>query len=166
MVKIHKGYLMVGMICVGGLLIIPTSSGVKADDVLAGKTTIEAQVTRGDLIIGIDAKTNFGEQPLNETVDFGSRDIAITIIDYTGSTSGYTITAQLTDADKKRALVVNGVALSETAATVLMKANNQVGENKEKVVAQLKYRNPTETKVYQTVIKWQLTNGTTTEIAE
>ncbi|EUJ41143.1 hypothetical protein [Brochothrix campestris] len=150
------------------LLTLMTAGAVNvhADDVLTGNTTIDAQVTKGDLILAMDEKTDFGTQPLGDKIDFGTKDIAFTVTDFTGTTTGFTLTAQLGDTDAKRSLKVGGVELSETAVTVLSKPTNIIGENKEKVGAQLVYTNVNETKVFQTLVKWQLTNATTKDIAE
>lgn len=163
--QIHKGYVIGGIVCIVGFS-AQTTIGVKADDVLTGNTTIDAQVTKGDLVIGMDATTDFGQKPLGNKVDFGTKEIAFTITDFTGSTKGYQITAQLADTDKKRSLKVGGVELSEMAATVLTKDSNVIGENKDKVAAQLVYTNLTEMKVYKTIVKWQLTNTASKDISE
>ncbi|MBF8807314.1 MAG: hypothetical protein IC227_01445 [Enterococcus lacertideformus] len=150
----------------GGILITSTKAvTVHADDSMVGTTSVTSEVVRGDVILKMDSAINFGQKPLSAVVDFGSKEMNYTVTDYSGDTDGFMITAKLTDADPKRSLTIGDVELSTTAAPIVTKEVNVVGENSEKVTATLKYTGLEKIQTYTSTIEWMLTKGTS-QIAE
>lgn len=154
------------LVCSGMLFSLFCGVKVYAEDVLNGDTEIGAEVIKGDLSLIVDKNIDFGKQPLNSTVDFGTQDIKYNVLDYTGKTNGYELTAKLTDIDEKRVLKIDEVEISDTAALVVSKDSNVVGKNEDKVAAKLVYNGITSVQKYTSSIEWNLTKVTAREILE
>lgn len=153
-------------LCVGILLGASSAITAHADGTTTGTTTVNSEVTKGDLTLKVDGSTDFGQKPLSSVVDFGTRDINYTVTNYTGETNGFTISAKLSDKDDKRSVKIGEVELSQTAAAVVTKSTDAVGENTDKVSASLKYTGVEKAQKCTFNIEWTLTNGTSAQIAE
>lgn len=159
--------IVVSAVVCGGI-IMGMSSGITAQaaDQLNGSTAIGADVTKGELTLQVDATTDFGSQPLSDVVDFGSKDMGYTVTDYTGTTTGFELSAKVTDTDTKRSLKIGGKELSETATPIVTEATNVVGENTKTVAAELVYTGVEKVQKYTSNIEWNLTKTTTEQISE
>lgn len=161
-----KKIILSAVLC-GGVFVASTSMlTVHADDNLTGTTAVSSEVVKGDVSLKIDSTTDFGKQPLSTVVDFGTRDVNYTVTDYSGDVKGFTIAAKLADTDAKRSLKIGKVELSETAAPVVTKDTDAVGDNTDKVSAALKYTGVEKVQKYASSIEWSLTKGTTRQITE
>lgn len=161
-----KKYILSIALCGGGLVASTASVTVHADDSLTGTTSVSSEVVKGDITLAIDNSTDFGQQPLSDVVDFGTKDINYTVTDFTGTTDGFTIAAKLTDIDSKRSLKLGGIELSDIDTPIIQKATDTFGDNKDKVSAALKYTGVNQVKVYTSSIEWSLTKGTTAQFKE
>lgn len=161
-----------GSVICGGMMAFSFVSSVSAADKTNGETTVNSEITQGEVTLAVDAETNFGSKELAPIVDFDDQVINFKVTDYSGTTNGYTITAKLGDADTTRSLRITGTSgseseLSNTDATeVVAEATHDVGENEGSVNAALKYTGATETRAFTSVINWELTKASTTDIAE
>ncbi|ODJ58899.1 hypothetical protein [Brochothrix thermosphacta] len=154
------------VICVG-MMAFSFVSSVSAEDKMNGETTVNSEITKGEVTLEVDATTNFGKKELAPVVNFDDQVINFKVTDYSGTTNGYTITAKLGDADTTRSLKIGESELSNTDATeVVAEATHDVGENEGSVNAALKYTDATETREFTSVINWELTKGSTADIAE
>lgn len=161
-----KKMMIAGTVLLGGLL-SGVASGVTAHaaDTTNGSTDIGAEVVRGDVTLTVNQSINFGSQPLAADVDFGSKDIGIYVIDFSGTTNGYTVSAKLTDTDAARILKVAGKELSEQSTEVVIRESNGI-QNQDTVEAELSYNGLTELGTYSSTIEWNLIKATTSQIAE
>ena len=156
-----------GSVICGGMMAFSFVSSVSADNTMNGETTVNSEITEGEVTLEVDATTNFGKKELAPVVNFDDQVINFKVTDYSGTTNGYTITAKLGDADTTRSLKIGESELSNTDATeVVAEATHDVGENEGSVNAALKYTEATETKAFTSVINWELTKGSTADIAE
>lgn len=161
-----KKMILSAVLC-GGVLVASSSMlTVHADDTLTGTTAVSSEVVKGDVTLKVDAATDFGQKALSAVEDFGTKDINYTVTDYSGDVKGFTISAKLTDTDAKRSLKIGGVELSDTAAPVVTKTADVVGENTDKVSAALKYTGVDKVQKLTSSIEWSLTKVTTLQIAE
>lgn len=159
--------VIVSLVLCGGITVgILSERIVYADDTLNGSTEVGAEVIKGDVTLAMDSATDFGSQPLSETVDFGAKDINYTVTDYSGTTDGFTISAKLTDTDDTRSLKIGETELSETAAAVITKDSNEVGDNTDKISATLVYTGVTKVQKYATTIEWNVTKASINKISE
>lgn len=173
MKKIVLRTLFIGGITLG--LSIFGNTAVLAADSLTGKTDIAAKTIAGDVTLMIDGTVDFKEQPLSPEINFGSQDLNYTVTDYSGSTNGYILQAQLEDQDMNRTLQVDGKEISTTGTekddqgneipttptSVVDKATDVFGDNTDKLPVTLKYKNVTEIKDLTTKIEWTLIKGGT-----
>lgn len=156
-----------GSVICGGMMAFSFVSSVSAADKTNGETTVNSEITQGEVTLAVDAETNFGSKELAPIVNFDDQVINFKVTDYSGTTNGYTITAKLGDADTTRSLRIGTSELSNTDATeVVAEATHDVGENEGSVKAALKYTGATETRAFTSVINWELTKASTTDIAE
>ncbi|ATF25653.1 hypothetical protein [Brochothrix thermosphacta] len=156
-----------GSVICGGMMAFSFVSSVSADNTMNGETTVNSEITEGEVTLEVDATTNFGKKELAPVVNFDDQVINFKVTDYSGTTNGYTITAKLGDADTTRSLKIGESELSNTDATeVAAEATHDVGENEGSVNAALKYTDATEKKAFTSVINWELTKGSTADIAE
>lgn len=162
MKKIILSAVVTGVVITG----ISSNMKVQADDSLNGNTEIGAEVTKGDVTLVVDSTVDFGTQVLSDTVDFGSRDINYTVTDYSGTVNGFELSAKLLDQDEKRSLKLNGTELSDTATTVVSETSNEFGENEGIVTSELVYSGVENIQTYNSLIEWNLTKGTTSQISE
>lgn len=161
-----KKIILSAVLC-GGVFVASTSMlTAHAEDTLSGTTAVNSEVVKGDVTLKVDEGTDFGQQPLSAVVDFGTKDVNYTVTDYSGDVNGFTIAAKLADTDAKRSLKIGEVELSETAAPVVTKDTDAVGDNTDKVSAALKYTGVEKVQKYASRIEWSLTKGTTRQIAE
>lgn len=164
--KTMKKAILSTVLCGGILMGMTSGLTAQAADQLDGNTTIGADVTKGDITLQVDTETDFGSQPLSGVVDFGSTDISYTVIDYTGTTNGFELSAKVMDTNEKRSLNIGGKELSETAQPVATEANNVVGENTKTVSSALKYTGIEKVQKYTSEVEWNLTKSTTKQISE
>ena len=159
--------MKIGSVVCGGMMAFSFVSNVNAADKTNGETTVNSEITQGEVTLTVDGTTNFGQKALAPVVKFGEQDINFKVTDYSGTTDGYTITAKLGDADTTRSLKIGESELSDTQATeVFAKDSHEVGENEGSVKAALTYTGATETRAFTSVINWELTKGSTADIAE
>ena len=153
--------LILSLLLCGGifsLLVKPLAT--HAEDTTTGTTAITSEVVRGDVTLKVDAELNFGKQPLSAVVNFGSKEMNYTVTDYSGENDGFIIAAKLTDTDPTRSLKIGDVELSATAAPIVTKETDIVGENQEKLTATLTYTGLKKVQTYTSTIEWNLTKGT------
>lgn len=124
---------------VGTLICASSITTVHAADTLTATTTVNSEVTKGDITLKVDKAIDFGQQPLSRVVNFGTKNINYTVTDYVGETNGFTISAKLSDVDAKRTVKIGETELSQTATAVVTKSKDVVGDNTDKVSASLKY---------------------------
>jgi len=159
-----------GLLLCGGVLVagMPTISA-SADDVTTGETALSAYLSRGDMVLGVDKEVNFGQQQLTEdaNVDFGSKQIAYTVDDFTGKQIGFIISAQAGKKDEDRTLNLNGKNISNEAADVVVQEASQYGRNTGEITAELIFDNLTSiNKDVTDTITFTITQGTTAQISE
>ena len=163
-----KKLMKTGSVICGGMMAFSFVSSVSAaDNNTNGETTVNSEITEGEVTLEVDATTNFGKKELAPVVNFDDQVINFKVTDYSGTTNGYTITAKLGGADTTRSLRIGTSELSNTDATeVVAEATHNVGVNTGSVDAALKYTGATETRAFTSVINWELTKASTTDIAE
>lgn len=161
-----KKVIVSAVLCGGVLMGMTSGITAQAADVLAGNTNISAAVTQGDVTLSVDTDVEFGTQPLSNVVNFGEKTISYTVMDYSGTTNGFEISAKVTDKDEKRSLKIAETELTEEAANVVRSEANSVGENTGNVTSALVYSGVQTAQAFTTTVEWNLTKGTTSQISE
>jgi hypothetical protein len=115
MKKALAGVLLAGGVILGTVAL--AGPNVQATSVLTGKTAVAAKTIAGDVTLEVGANLDFEDQPLSEAIDFGTKELELTVTDYSGDANGYTIQAQVDGADDKRVLKIDGKEVNSIVPT-------------------------------------------------
>lgn len=156
-----KKIILSAALC-GGVLLASaaTLTVAHADDVKKDSTVVTSEVTKGDLTLVVEKDADFGTKPLASTVTFDTRNIGFNVIDYSGNTDGYEVSAKLTDKDEKRVLKLADKELSDAPQVISAPKTNKVGDNGDAVSAVLSYTGITKVQKYASTIEWSVEPAT------
>jgi hypothetical protein len=115
MKKALAGVLLAGGVVLG--MVALAGPNAQATSVLTGKTAVAAKTIAGDVTLEVGANLDFSDQPLSEAIDFGTKELELTVTDYSGDANGYTIQAQVDGADDKRVLKIDGKDVNSIVPT-------------------------------------------------